>query len=255
MLLGRVRSQSDPRTLQLRSYVDVLTLPVPPVREMVESTPAWPMLANDRFNCCTSAAAGHMIHHWTAANQRGVFLTDDDIIRAQAQLTGDRLMECVSMLSALKYWRKQGIGGHKIHAFVSGSKADDADLRCIVHLFGSGYVGLDLPAFACAGDPKGWPDIPWEIPASVAADAAAPNPDQGHCVAVVGYDDQSLYAVTWGRLKTMSWEFFQRYAEEVYAVLSIDWVAENATCPTGFDSATLERDLILTHANSVSKIP
>ncbi len=253
MLLGRVQSKSDPRTLQLGNYVNVLTLPVPPVREMVESTAVWPMLANDRFNCCTSAAAGHMIHHWTAANQHGIFLTDEDIIRAHAQLTGDHLMECVSMLDALKYWRNQGIGGHQIHSFVKGIKAHAADLRCIIHLFGSSYVGLDLPAFACAGDPKGWPDIPWEIPASAAPETIAPNSNQGHCVAVVGYDEQSLYAVTWGRLKTMSWEFFQRYAEEVYAVLSSDWVTANAKCPTGFDVGILERDLTLIHSQANSK--
>lgn len=249
MLLGRVQSVSDPRTLQFGNYVDVLTLPVPPAQEMLETTPVWPMLANDRFNCCTSAAAGHMIHHWTAANQRGVFLTDDDIIQAHAQLTGDRLMECVSMLDALKFWRKQGIGGHQIHSFVSGGKAKSADLRCMIHLFGSGYVGLDLPPFACTGDPKGWPDIPWEVPAAVTPEAAAPNPQMGHCVAVVGYDEQSLYAVTWGRLKTMSWEFLERYAEEVFAVLSVDWVAENAKCPTGFDTTTLTQDLALVQAH------
>jgi len=253
MLLGRVRSTSDSRTLHLRNYVNELTAPVPPAKELVESTPVWPMLANDRFNCCTSAAAGHMVHHWTAANQRGVFLTDDDIIRAHAQLTNDRLMECVSMLDALKYWRKQGIGGHQIHSFVKGGKASAADLRCMIHLFGSGYVGLDLPPFACAGDPKGWPDIAWEIPTSIAADAAAPNPDMGHCVAVVGYDEQWLYVVTWGRLKTMSWDFFERYAEEVYAVLSTDWIADNAKSPTGFDIMTLERDLAVVRKHSREK--
>jgi hypothetical protein len=253
MLLGRVRSVADPRTLQFRNYVDVVTLPVPPAQEMLESTPDWPMLANDRFNCCTSAAAGHMIHHWTAANQRGVFLTDDDIIRAHAQLTGAHLMDRVSMLEALKYWRKQGIGGHQIHSFVSGGKAKSADLRCMIHLFGSGYVGLDLPPFACAGDPKGWPDIPWEIPASISPEAAAPNPDMGHCVALVGYDERSVYAVTWGRLKSMSWEFFERYAEEVFAVLSVDWVAENSRSPTGFDCVTLERDLALVQAHAGGK--
>ena len=253
MLLGRIRSRPDPRTLQLSNYVNVLMLPVPPVREMMESTPAWPMLANDRFNCCTSAAAGHMIHHWTAANQHGIFLTDADIIRAHAQLTDDRLMESVPMLDALRYWRKSGIGGHQIHSFVMGNKASAADLRCIIHLFGSGYVGLDLPPFACAGDPKGWPDIPWEIPASAGSGATAPDPNQGHCVAAVGYDEQSLYVVTWGKLKTMSWEFFERYAEEVYAVLSVDWVAQNARCPTGFDTMTLERDLALVYAQSIDK--
>lgn len=255
MQLGRVQSVADPRTLQLRNYVDVQTMPVPPAQEMLETTPIWPMLANDKFNCCTSAAAGHMIHHWTAANQRGVFLSDEDIIRAHAQLTGDHLMECVSMLDALKFWRKQGIGGHQIHSFVSGGRANPADLRCMTHLFGSCYVGLDLPHFVCSGPPMGWPDIAWEIPASVSPADAAPDPKMGHCVAIVGYDEQSLYAVTWGRLKTMSWEFFERYAEEVFAVLSPDWVAENSKCPTGFDCITLERDLMLVQAHPGDKKP
>jgi hypothetical protein len=246
MLLGRVESIDDPRTLHLRNYVNLMA--VSPAEEMLESTPAWPMLANDRFNCCTSAAAGHMVHHWTAANQRGVFLTDDDIIRAHAELTGDRLMECVSMLEALKYWRKQGIGGHQIHSFVSAGKAKSADLRSMIHLFGSAYIGLDLPPFATSGDPKGWPDIPWQIPASVSPEAAVPNPNMGHCVAAVGYDPQSIFVVTWARLKTMSWDFFERYAEEAYAVLSTDWVAENAKSPTGLDILTLEADLAVVQA-------
>ncbi|HTV82242.1 MAG TPA: hypothetical protein VME18_06295 [Acidobacteriaceae bacterium] len=248
MLLGRIQSTADPRTVRLKNYVNLKTLPVPPSQEMVESTPVWPMLANDRFNCCTSTAAGHMIHHWTAANQHGIFLTDDDIIQAHARLTRDHLMECVSMLNALKFWRNTGIGGHQIHSFVGADKASAQQLRCVIHLFGSGYVGLDLPGFACAGPPAGWPDIPWAIPPSIPADAAAPNPSRGHCVAAVGYDQQSIYCVTWGRLKSMSWEFFERYAEEVYAVLSTDWVAKNAKCPTGFDTVMLERDLSLVHA-------
>ncbi len=248
MRLGRIQSVHDPRTVHLKNYVNLRTLPVPPAQEMLESTPAWPMLANDRFNCCTSAAAGHMIHHWTAANQHGVFLTDDDVIAAQAALTGDHLLECVSMLDALKYWRNTGIGGHRIHSFVSADKGHPGQLRCVVHLFGSAYLGLNLPVFACAGDPAGWPDIPWAISPSTPAGDLAPKPNMGHCVAVVGYDPQTVYCVTWGRLKTMTWEFLERYADEVYAALSTDWVAANAECPTGFDIVMLERDLALVHS-------
>jgi hypothetical protein len=248
MQLGRAKSAPDARTLQLRNYVDVVTLPVPPVQEMLDTTSTWPMLANDRFNCCTSASAGHMVHHWTAANQRGVFLTDDDIIRAHAQLTGDRLMEPVSMLDALKYWRKSGIGDHRVHAFVSAghtNEVDPDDLRCVIHMFGSAYIGLDLPHYVVAGDPQGWPDIPWEISTTASPEDAAPQISMGHCVAAIGYDDQAIYVVTWGRLKTMSWDFFRRYTDEAYAVLSPDWVEQNAISPSGFDLTTLARDLSL----------
>jgi hypothetical protein len=248
MLLGRAKSRHDPRTLLLRNYVEVAALPVPPVQEMLDTTTAWPMLANDRFNCCTSASAGHMVHHWTAANQKGVFLTDDDVIRAHAALTTDRLMEPVSMLEALKYWRKSGIGAHRVHSFIKAGEAghaDPADLRCVVHMFGSAYIGLDLPAFTTPPDPTQWPVVPWELSPSIPPEDAAPRTSMGHCVAAVGYNDELIYVVTWGRLKTMTWEFFEKYTDEMYAVLSPDWVQDDEKSPSGFDLATLARDLHL----------
>lgn len=248
MLLGRVKSVNDSRMLQLNSYLAVETLPVPPVHEMLDSTLAWPMLANDHFNCCTSAAAGHMIHHWTAANQRGVFLTDDDIVRAHALLTGDRLMDSVSMLDALKFWRKDGIGDHRIHSYMSAGQAKCDDLRAVIFLFGSAYIGLDLPKFAMSGVPQQIMEIPWAIDPAVSADDASPQPANGHCVAAIGYDADVIYVVTWGKLKTMTWDFFVHYTDEVYAVLSPDWVQRDIECPSGFDLATLERDLSLVTA-------
>lgn len=248
MLLGRAKSKHDPRTLQLRNYVAITELPVPPAVEMLDNTVTWPMLANDRFNCCTSASAGHMVHHWTAANQKGVFLTDDDIIRAHAMLTGDRLMDTVSMLDALNFWRKTGIGNHRVYAYISAGHAGDVkpdDLRAVIHMFGSAYIGLDLPQFATSGNPLQWPDIPWEIPANASPEETAPQLSMGHCVAAVGYDDKLVYVVTWGRLKTMTWEFLERYADEAYAVLSPDWVEQDAKSPSGFDLDTLARDLAL----------
>ncbi len=255
MKLGRVQSINDPRTLHLADYVAIASLPVPPPMEMLETTTTWPMLANNQFNCCTSAAAGHMVHHWTAANQQGVFLTDADIIRAHAQLTGDRLMDGVSMLNALKYWRKNGIGNHRVHSFVKahGRKADE--LRGIVHLFGSAYVGLDLPKFAVAGDPSGWPAIPWAIPNAVSPDDAAPQLENGHCVTAVGYGEEGVYVVTWGALKVMSWDFFNRYNVELYAVLSTDWVCGNKVSPSGFDMTSLGRDLSLVQATPTASAP
>lgn len=243
MKLGRVQSKDDARTLKLDNYLFVPEIPVPPAKELLDTTTAWPMLANDKFNCCTSAAAGHMVHHWTAANSQGVFLTDEDIIRAHATLTGDRLMECVTMLDALKYWRKAGIGDHRIHSFVQAHQGDASQLRCIIHLFGSAYLGLDLPRFACAGTPTGWPSIVWTVPEALNPEDTAPQPDNGHCVTAVGYGPEGVYVVTWGTLKTMSWSFFQAYNVEAYAVLSSDWARDSEASPTGFPFSKLKQDL------------
>lgn len=244
MLLGRVKSENDPRMLQLGRYVAVDGLPVPPARDILDRTVNWPMLANDQFNCCTSAAAGHMVHHWTVTNDRGVFLTDQDIIRAHAALTKDQLMEPVSMLNALKFWRKTGIGSHLIHSYVSAGRAKAEVLRAVIYLFGGAYIGLDLPNFSLKG--KTGAEIlatPWTIPGPDSGVDADPRLENGHCVAAIAYDEAAIYVVTWGRLKSMSWEFFTRYTDEVYAVLSTDWVEESRKSPSGFDLTALEVDL------------
>ncbi|HET9101561.1 MAG TPA: hypothetical protein VFN62_14290, partial [Acidobacteriaceae bacterium] len=104
-----------------------------------------------------------------------------------------------------------------------------------------------------AGDPSGWPAIPWSIPSTVVADDAAPQVDNGHCVTAVGYGDDGVDVVTWGALKTMSWDFFSRYNVELYAVLSTDWVCGNRVSPSGFDMASLGRDLSLVQATPGSR--
>ena len=265
MKLGRVRSIPDKRTLKLANYlsssqlaVAQAQLPQPPDENFKPEPPdhVWPMLANDRYPCCTSAAAGHMVHHWTELNGHEVLLTEDDIVNAHLALSkvsdSQATKDGISMLEALKYWRKTGIGGHKIHSFVQANPMSRRALRSMVYLFGSAYLGLELPNFAYPVGPSGPPptlnQIPWEIPAAAPDADTAPREANGHCVAAVGYDQNYVYVVTWGKFKQMSWQFFENYTFESYAVLSHDWADGCRKCPSGFDIHSLEQDLGLVSA-------
>ncbi len=255
MQLGRVPSIRDARTLWFNNYISIEQLRT--AREEIHKDwCAFPMLANDKYPCCASAAAGHMVHHWTELTEDLVLLDEDPIVVAHTALTGGALQQGVSMLDALKYWRKTGIGEHAIHSFVQTRAKDRGDLKCAVHLFGAAYLGLDLPNFAYPPpepiDVRTIPAIPWEIPATATPEDVEPQASKGHCVAAVGYNERVVYVVTWGTLKTMSWEFFERYTAESYAVLSRDWVSEEMTSPTGFDLGALERDLYLVSTPSPS---
>jgi hypothetical protein len=254
--LGRIPSTPDPRTLRLDSYVDLSRLPFAdqllptiPLGEMLhdDMRSDWPILGNDRFPCCASSSAGHMVHHWTEANGHLVLLTEQEIIAAHGALTGGAADKGVTMLDALKYWRKSGIGDHTIHSFVLADNQRD-ELKSVLYIFGSAYVGLNLPDFAyptpLPANLAEIPAIPWEIPTNLPANDWAPNPNKGHCIAAIGYDEKIVYVVTWGTLKTMSWDFYLKYSSETYAVLSPDWLSNNES-PSGFDFAALQRDLQL----------
>lgn len=70
-----------------------------------------------------------------------------------------------------------------------------------------------------------------------------PNPNNGHCIPAVAYDAGNLTVVTWGEAKTMSWEFYDAYADEAFAVLSQDFIEKSGTDLDGFDLVALEADL------------
>lgn len=243
-LLGKLPVRTDVRTLSLARYVDQLVLPSPP-RTFAETAKvgSWPMYANDRVGDCTTAAAGHMIEAWTAAVRgQAVVLTDEDVLDAFEHvkrvdpLTGE---EGAIELEVLQYWRKHGIGEHRIGAFARVSVHSRRLVETGAWLFGGLYIGLQLPLTAQQQDV-------WDWTGSLAGDAK-PGSWGGHAVDVVAYDGRGVTVVTWGRLKQMTWEFWDRYCDEAYAILSEDFLA-GGKAPNGFDLAALKADLALVTA-------
>jgi hypothetical protein len=242
--LGKLPVRVDVRTLRLRQYVDLGELPAAPATlDLAAGVAQWPMYGNDRRGDCTTAAAGHMIEAWTEA-ARGTateisetaVLQAFDAVRVVDPATGE---EGAVELDVLRYWRKQGIGGHRIGAFAAVTIHDEPLVRSAAWLFEGLYIGLALPLTARTQEV-------WDWTGSLAG-AAAPGSWGGHAVDVVGYDDAGLTFVTWGSLKRMTWSFWERYCDEAYAMLSNDFL-DRDRAPNGFDRAALEADLKLVTA-------
>jgi GNAT superfamily N-acetyltransferase len=244
VMLGKLPTRIDPRTLSLARYLDRELLPAPPPElDLSERVISWPMYANDRIGDCTTAAAAHMVEAWTAAATGDAALVPEsavlaafDAVKIVDPETGE---EGAVELDVLKLWRSTGIGGHRIGAFARVAR-DDRDLVTTgAWLFGGLYVGLQLPLRAADQDVWDWsgrldgPD--------------APGSWGGHAVDVVGYDEGGLTVVTWGALKRMTWAFWNRYGDEAWCVLSPDYLADGRS-PQGFDLEALQHDLVLVTA-------
>ena len=242
--LGKLPVRMDVRTLRLRKYVDPTKLPAPPGRlDLTEHVAEWPMYANDRIGDCTTAAAAHMIEAWTAAavgqaieiTERSV-LTAFDAVKIVDPQTGE---EGAIELDVLRYWRKSGIGRHRIGAFAAVPIHDPLLVRTGTWLFGGLYIGLSLPVTAQTQDV-------WDWTGSLSGDAK-PGTWGGHAVDVVRYDSDGLTVVTWGRLQVMTWAFWDRYCDEAYAIVSADFLA-SGKAPNGLDMEALKADLrLVTH--------
>jgi len=244
--LGKHRPEIDKRTLRFGDYITSALAPPPPaVNYSGPVNNDWPMMGNDQYGDCTCAAAGHMIEEWTAnTTGKPVILPDPTILQAYNHFAHNNPDAGASMLSVLKYWRKTGIGKDKIMAFAQLEPQNDVQAQDAINIFGNAYIGLALPNFAVPPDAN-FLNIPWVVPPGGAVgNDAAPNPQNGHCVPAVGYDQRQLYVVTWGALKTMSWQFYDAYADESFAVLSPDWINQKVgTSPSGFNLAALQQDL------------
>jgi hypothetical protein len=140
-----------------------------------------------------------------------------------------------------------------------------------IWLFGGAYIGVELPIRAQHQDV-------WDVPAHPGPDNE-PGSWGGHAVYLVGYEGRdsglgardsgrksadsefriphsgdpqhpapstqppTLTCITWGKPKKMTFAWFEKYCSEAYALVSKDWLRSSGVAPSGFDLATLERDL------------
>jgi hypothetical protein len=240
--LGKHAARHDPRTLSLAKYVKRGAELAPPASANWSSktNQKWPMYLNDQLGCCTCAGAAHHIEVWTAAGKgKEVEITDADVLKAYEAVGGYNPADPstdngANMLDVLKFWRKNGIGKHRIGAFVSVT-LHDVLVQDAIAMFGGVYVGVDLPLSAQN-------QAVWDV---VPGPKGKTGSWGGHAIAVVDYDARGLTCVTWGDLKRMTWPFFSRYADEAYAIVSPDFVSLKRKAPSGFDMATLVADLRL----------
>jgi len=241
-LLGKHPPVVDNRTLRFGDYLTPALSAPPPSINYGDKVDSWPMYYNDKYGDCTCAAAGHMIQNWSANASTEVTPPPPQVLTFYEHFVGTPPPADAGcdMLSVLKYWRSAGLDHHNIKAFASIKLTDQTEAQNSVYLFGSMYIGVALPNFAVQGDML---TVPWVVPAGGPVGDAAPNPNNGHCIPAVAYDADNLYVVTWGEIKSMSWPFYNAYADESYAVLSEDFIEKVGTDPAGFNLAALEKDL------------
>jgi hypothetical protein len=243
--LGKAPVKTDIRTLQLEYYLDADKLPiVPGVIDWGATQPkSWGAMLNDEIGDCVLAAQGHLVQLWTHNRPDGKMVTipDSAVLQAYHDVGGyvpgqPSTDQGANMLDALKYWRKTGIGGHKIAAFVQVNPRHEAMVRAALWLFGGLYAGYSLPESASTQDL-------WDVsPEGILTGEYAPGSWGGHAVCHLSQDRSESRCITWGYVQPMTERFVRTYCDELYAVLSEDWFTAGKSV-AGFDLSALTADL------------
>ena len=221
-----------------------LTLPPsPPAANYSTALKQLGNMGNDKIGDCTCAAVGHAIQTWTSLTQSAeTVISDDMIIQLYAKtcgyVPGDPYTDAGGVATdVLRYWYNNPIDGHHaLSGFAGIRPGNRASIRDAIYLFGVAYVGVQLPTFA---QNEAW-DVSPDLP--LIGDKA-PGSWGGHAIPLVAYDQETLTCITWGRLKTMTWSFFDAYCDEAYGLLSKDWLDLSGHAPPGFDFDQLSDDM------------
>ena len=234
---GRKKNDGTKPRLLFKRYLT--TVDYPPTVDWLSAVHSWPMYLNDRYGDCTCAAAGHIIQALSTYGQGSTqTISNNDVLAAYEAVSGFNPLtgendDGAVMQDVLNYWRKSGIGGHKILAFAEVDVSDIDEVKAAANIFGTVYIGIDFPESAMDqfNDSKPW-------------DVVKGSPiEGGHAINVGFYDTNTYRVVTWGEVQEMTQAFWDKYVEEAWIVITPEWLNEQGQSPGGLDLYSLGEDL------------
>ncbi len=242
--LGWQPGPPDPRTLKLETYTTP-DLPAPPdTVDWMRKVDTWPMLGNNRMGNCVWVSTAHLVQGWTAyAAGTPVLIPESEVVAAYSRVTGyDPATGAhdngTRSLDALNYWRKTGVGGRKIVAYVKVDHRNDDSVKSAINLFGGVYIAAQLPRAAQTQfrDRKTW------TPTGGASGRRGSW--GGHAMHLGGYGKTGVVVSTWGRTQRATWNWWDTYVSECFAVVSADFLDRaSGVNPLGFNLDAMLADL------------
>jgi hypothetical protein len=239
--LGRLPHDPDRLALHLGPHLTGVIPPNPPLVDWLSRVSDWPMYGNDRYGDCVWAMIGHLIEAWTTYGQGKTVTVDEAaLLKGYSAVTGfnpaDPSTDRGTVIAdALSYWRKTGIAGHKILAYAQVDHTNRAEVDAALSIFGGLCLGVRFPASAMDqfNTHQAWHVV---------------NPDGGieggHAVHHGYYQTsaQDERVVTWGAVQTMTDDWWNRYVEEAWVVITPEWLSAAGTSPGGVDLQGLGDD-------------
>lgn len=236
--LGKLAPRHDRRTLKLANYLPIPAFPEE--RKWSEKVKNYGMMRNDKIGCCAVAGPAHMIQAWTANASKETIISDEDVVKIYSKLSGYNPVtgendNGLVLLDVLKEWRNVGFCGHKIGAFAQVNHRNISEIKAAINLFGGTLNGIGLPVSAQK-------QVIWDTPSNGAIGDGAKYSWGGHCTTSPDYNGSVNTHITWGKKVNATWNFMVTYADEIWAIISPDFLNQNRA-PNGFDLNQLLIDL------------
>jgi hypothetical protein len=251
MKLGRLPADYSKPRLWLEDYYVDTAMPTPPQNvDRASRVATWPMYKNDVWGCCTIAGIAHMLGA-QATYAKGAELTYDDAEIATAyegvcpgfDPATDANDNGAVMSDVLAYMASTGLmpgtsvaDQHKITAYAQLRDMSPANLKLAMYLFGSVYIGVNLPQSAQEQFSRGEPWT-YQKGSRIAG---------GHCV-VLQKDTPAFVneftAISWGAAVRVQDKWLATYMMEAWVAITPAWFQSNAHTIDAVSLVTLTDDM------------
>jgi hypothetical protein len=234
---GKTPPTTDDRSLTVKTLLRLSNLP--PIPETFDLDTSYPGIAdvqvflNNILGDCVTAQHAHQTYRFEFFEQKKqITITDTDVRTQYLKETGGQDTG-LNMLTSLKFWRQTGflIGGklYKIYAFATIDWKNHNEVKLACMLFNGVCFGMQVPKSAMDQTNS---RQPWTV---VADDGGN---EGGHAVymlkwlKIVSVNAIGPVILTWGLLQQATWEFWDKYVDEAYAIIDDrdSWV-DQATDP------------------------
>lgn len=230
--LGRLA----PKPVPVADLTHYLTAPLPAAPATVTAPPLnYPMAGNDKYGDCTIAAVVHSDQATASLTQEAWKYPGDYVVEERyLSMTGGQDTGLV-ITDVLKAWvAKGGLFGHQLAAFAPVHVKHTNVIRQATSLCAVVYTGVTIPNVAMQQFDA---HQPWALTHTSADNVI----DGGHAVPIVGYNATGPMFVTWGALQQATWEWWLKYGEEAYAVITAEVKARGSLRSVNFQA--LDQDL------------
>jgi|SRR6185312_9298223 len=255
---GRLPRKHDPRVPHYSALI-TKAINLPPIPKQVDNGKGlddWGMMLNDTLGDCTCAAVYHSLQTWTLANGALDTEPDSHVLNlyesACGYIPGNALTDEGGVeQDVLKYWASTGIqrgnGIDKLTGFVEIDPRQLDDVQRGIWECGVVYIGFGVPKGLI--DDGNVPEV-WELPKN-------PVIEGGHAVILNGYQpakvqsgygatialDARFTVISWGDRYEMTEPFFAGLTDEVYGLVSADWVDTTGKTPAGLGLEEIEEQM------------
>ncbi len=246
--LGRKRPVAVGPHLKLRNYLKA-SLPSAPTScdySAAALSALTDVFQNDQLGDCV-IAGGYHIAATETGNAGDLFHASSAQIIADYSAIGgfdpnnpQATDNGADLQTALNYWSTNGFAnGTKLLGYLAVDATNQQEVMAACFLFENLYHAFELPDAWISPFPSA-NGFTWDV--------ATPDPNNGHCVASVGYTPSGVTIDTWGLFGTVTWGALAQLGVtssggELWVMLSPDQLAKGASkAPNGVAWADLIND-------------